>query len=98
MNSFEFFNDICVFLITQHFLLFTDIVPDSETQFLIGFSCIGLTALCILVNMALVMRNLCYFFKLVSKKYGKRVLKFYEPELNIIDGKIKAWKAKRRAA
>jgi hypothetical protein len=31
LNLFEFFNDICVFLVTQHFLLFTDIVPDMET-------------------------------------------------------------------
>ena len=87
MNRFELFNDICVFIVTQHFLLFTDIVPDSETQFLIGYSCVGVTALCVAVNMYKVLGNIVRFCRLLMTKYGRRFLKRYEPQISALRAK-----------
>ena len=30
-NKYELFNDVSVYLVTFHFMFFTDIIPDSET-------------------------------------------------------------------
>jgi hypothetical protein len=56
-NRFEFFNDICVYLVTCHFLFFSDFVDNQELQYLIGFSCIGFIALNIMINMSVVVSN-----------------------------------------
>ena len=64
LNFFELINDISVYIITFHFLLFTDFVSDMETQYLIGFSCITFVVLNILFNMSLVIRNIANSIRL----------------------------------
>ena len=93
LNRYEFFNDICVFLVTQHFLLFTDIIPEYEDQYRIGWSCVGITALCITINMSKVLYNILHFIYLVIKKFCKRAEKKLEPHVE----KYKAILQERRA-
>jgi hypothetical protein len=49
----ELFNEFCILLACYHGLLFTDMVPDVQTQYIIGWSLIGVTAFNIVVNVGM---------------------------------------------
>ena len=45
------FNEVKLVLIMYHIICFTAFVPDSETKFLIGYSCMGFILIGLLINM-----------------------------------------------
>jgi hypothetical protein len=47
----EVVNEVTILIATYHLFLFTDYVEDPNTQYNIGWSMIGVTALNILINM-----------------------------------------------
>ena len=83
-NKFEIFNDTIVYIVTFHFMFFTDIVPEPDTQFNIGYSCIFFVSLGLVANMSIIIGNAIRFIKLVSIKYY-RLLKWHmQPERNYL--------------
>jgi hypothetical protein len=52
----EHANEIFVLAICYHFVLFTGIVPDSDTRNKIGWSCIGFIILMLVFNAAIIFR------------------------------------------
>ncbi len=51
LNRMEVFNEYTIMLATVHLLTFTQFVPEPETQYIMGWSIIGITVLNIAVNM-----------------------------------------------
>jgi hypothetical protein len=51
LNTMEVVNEVTILIATYHLFLFTDYVEDPNTQYNIGWSMIGVTALNILINM-----------------------------------------------
>lgn len=50
-KGMDTFNEVKLILIMYHMMLFTNFVPDIETQYLIGFSCSGFLIIGTAVNM-----------------------------------------------
>ena len=74
-NRFEFFNDISVYLVTYHFMFFSDFIPEQETQFQIGWSCIIFTLLCIAINMVPIIKELINTIVLFLKFMYNRIIR-----------------------
>ena len=50
-NSFELYNDLSVYVVTIHFYLFSDFIPQEKMKSDIGWSCIFFIAINLIVNM-----------------------------------------------
>jgi hypothetical protein len=53
-NYMEMFNEITIMAITYHLFLLTDFMPDTKSQYDVGYSLIMITCLNILVNMGII--------------------------------------------
>jgi len=54
LNRIEMFNEAFVMFAIYHLVIFTDFVPDIETKYLMGWSCIAVTSFNMLVNLTIV--------------------------------------------
>ena len=88
MSRITLFNDLTVYIVTLHFLLFTDFVPEYETQYVIGFSCIGFTCLCIFLNMFEILLKILNVIKLYLIKYFKI---YVQPHLDPLFNRYKEY-------
>ena len=75
-NRLEIFNEISILLIGYHIYWFSEAVPDADTRYFIGFSCVFFIVLGLLVNLAMILFS--------TFKSGKlKFLKFrYKKRLN----------------
>lgn len=49
-SHLEFFNEFITLCCVYHYYLFTEFVPNPEVRYTIGFSLIGFTITCLVVN------------------------------------------------
>ena len=56
-NKLEGFNEICIMFSSVHMIMFTDLVPDQELQFKIGYSIITVIFINMAVNMYLMFKD-----------------------------------------
>jgi len=80
LNKLEIYNDILVFYVTLHFFFFTDLVPDLETQYLYGYSCICLVGLGIFFDLLYIFGKNFLILRLILIKYFrllKQMIKKY---------------------
>jgi hypothetical protein len=56
-NKLECFNEICIMFSSVHMIMFTDLVPDLELQFKIGYSIISVIFINMAVNMYLMIKD-----------------------------------------
>lgn len=73
MMKIELFNDTCLILLVYHVMHFTDVIADPQMRYDIGTSCIILTILTIVVNLALIIQaGLCdVFYRVIKPRYFK---------------------------
>ena len=67
-NNFELFNDMCVYIITVHFYMFSDYISEESTKYNLGWSCIGWVGFNIVINMTPILFNILKMIKLVVTK------------------------------
>ena len=53
-NRLEIFNESCILLTNYHLYLFTDFTPDSDLQYRVGWSVLGIFCTNIITNMIIV--------------------------------------------
>jgi len=71
-NVKELINEFMILIITTSLLLFTDYVPDVETQYTIGgWSYCGIMTICIFYNLSFIVRAVSKSVKLCFIKYYK---------------------------
>jgi len=85
LNIIELLNDLFVYIVTLHFLLFMDFVPEQETKYQIGYSCIFFVSLSIIYNLWKVFRIPIRALKMLAQKFFNRIY-------NFINKKIKYYK------
>lgn len=56
-NKLEGFNEICIMFSSVHLIMFTDLVPDQELQFKVGYSIIAVIFINMAVNMYLILKD-----------------------------------------
>ena len=71
-NRIELFNEVCIHLASLHLIFFTDWLPDSDTQYMMGWSMIVFICGCMFVNFALVFYSAGRSMKLLFIKYYNR--------------------------
>ena len=78
-NRLELFNEFTVVTCTLLMMTFTQYVPDVETQYMMGWSMIGVIVFNFLVNLTIIISVAIKLFYLVAKKYYKRIRHFIKP-------------------
>jgi len=82
LNNLEIYNDILVFYVTLHFFLFTDFVPEAETQYIIGYSCIGMIGLGMFVDIFFIFWQNILVLRLIIIKYWNLFLWILKKKFN----------------
>ena len=59
----DIFNELKLILIMYHVMLFTPLVPDSETKYQIGYSCCGALVVGVIINLLKMIFDPIYFAK-----------------------------------
>ena len=57
VNNLEIMNEATNFILLYHVILFSGMVPDSKTRYMLGWSFIGLTSANVLVHFALLVKE-----------------------------------------
>lgn len=68
VENVETCNEIFVMIIQYHVLTFSDLVESADTKVLTGKSCAFLTILCIVINLAIILKSTCVSCKSAIKK------------------------------
>ena len=68
VNNLEIMNEATNFLLLYHVVLFSGVVPDSETRYLLGWSFIGINAMNMMVHFGLLIKETYYSIKEWCKK------------------------------
>ena len=67
MNYLEVFNEIAIMVMVYHLFFLSDFYPYPEDQYLVGWSILGICALTIAVNLALIiidtLKILCVYLR-----------------------------------
>ena len=74
-TNMEIFNEVKLILIMYHIICFTDYIDDSETKFLIGFSCCAFVVGGLAVNMfSLIVAPIYMLIRKCKLRYAKQRL------------------------
>ena len=68
VNNLEIMNEATNFILLYHVVLFSGVVPDSETRYLLGWSFIAINAMNMLVHFWLLIKETYYSIKEWCKK------------------------------
>ena len=67
MNYLEIFNEIAIMIMVYHLFFLSDYYPYPDNQYLVGWSALGICALTISVNLALIildtLKILCAYLR-----------------------------------
>ena len=65
----EYFNELCIHSATIWMLLFTDLTPEQDDQYTLGWGMIGIISFCLIFNLLAVIFFLAKNLVLVVVKY-----------------------------